>query len=121
MKLKVTPSPQSHLVEVEENRLDAAIATAFKDRMREVISQAGRLVVLDLGHVGFMDSSGLGAVISVLKAMPPGQKLELSGLTPNVERVFRLTRMDLVFDIRPGTDDVKSGANEHPEQKGSTE
>ena len=33
--------------------------------------------------------------------MPPGRKLELTGLTPNVERVFQLTRMDTVLTIRP--------------------
>lgn len=104
MKLKVVPSRDFHLVEVEEQRLDAAIATAFKDRMREIIPQAKGLVMLDLRNVNFMDSSGLGAVIAVLKSMPPGRKLELTGLTPNVDRVFKLTRMDLVFTIRPNAD-----------------
>lgn len=100
MKLRVVPSKDYHLVEVDEPRLDAEIATAFKDRMREIIPQAKGLVLLDLRNVNFMDSSGLGAVIAVLKAMPAGRKLELTGLTPNVERVFKLTRMDLVFTIR---------------------
>lgn len=102
MKLKVTPSQDCHLVEIEDARLDAGMATAFKDRMREIIPQAGDVVRLDLRNVGFMDSSGLGAVIAVLKSMPPDRRLELIGLTPNVERVFRLTRMDLVFNILPG-------------------
>lgn len=106
MKLKVVPSRDFHLVEVEEPRLDAAIATAFKDRMREITPQARGLVVLDLRNVNFMDSSGLGAVIAVLKSMPQGRKLELTGLTPNVERVFKLTRMDLVFNIRPNANDA---------------
>lgn len=106
MELKVVPSRDFHLVEVQEQRLDAAIATAFKDRMREIIPQAAGLIVLDLQNVNFMDSSGLGAVIAVLKSMPPGRKLELTGLTPNVERVFKLTRMDLVFNIRPSSSDA---------------
>lgn len=106
MELKVVPSRDFHLVEVQEQRLDAAIATAFKDRMREIIPQAGGLVVLDLRNVNFMDSSGLGAVIAVLKSMPPGRRLELTGLTQNVERVFKLTRMDLVFNIRPNANDA---------------
>ena len=34
-----------------------------------------------------------------MKLLENGQKLELAGLTPNVEKVFRLTRMDSVFSI----------------------
>ena len=40
-------------------------------------------------------------MIAVRKALPESLPLVLEGLTPNVERVFRLTRMDSVFDIRP--------------------
>lgn len=90
------------LVVVEEARLDAAVATAFKDRMRQAIAAGGSTVVLDLSRVDFMDSSGLGALIAVLKAMPQGRRLELLGLRPNVQRVLRLTRMDSVFVIRGG-------------------
>lgn len=106
MKLEITPLRDHLHVKVMEKRLDAVVATAFKDRMRESISAAGGSVLVDLRHVDFMDSSGLGAMISVFKGMPPGRVLELTGLTPNVERVLRLTRMDSVFTIRPeiGTD-----------------
>lgn len=101
MKLEITPLRDRLHVKVMEKRLDAVVATAFKDRVRESISAAGGSVLVDLRHVDFMDSSGLGAMISVFKGMPPGRELELTGLTPNVERVLRLTRMDSVFTIRP--------------------
>lgn len=56
--------------------------------------------ILDLSGVAFLDSSGLGAVVAVMKMMAPDRPLELSGLTPTVDKVFRLTRMDSVFTIR---------------------
>ncbi|AXC49214.1 anti-sigma factor antagonist [Paracoccus suum] len=87
-------------VRLDEARLDAAVATFFKDEMRRVMELGGRTVLLDLGQVDFMDSSGLGALIAVLKSMPRERPLELKGLQPNVQRVFRLTRMDSVFTIR---------------------
>lgn len=101
MKLEITSHADHLRVEVLEKRLDAVVATAFKDRMRESIAGTTGPVLVDLRHVDFMDSSGLGAMISVFKGMPPGRALELTALTPNVERVFRLTRMDSVFTIRP--------------------
>ena len=89
------------VVSVNEERLDAAIAIRFKDRMREVTMQPAARVVLDLSQVAFLDSSGLGAVVAVMKSLAPDRALEIAGLTPNVERVFRLTRMDSVFAIFP--------------------
>ncbi|MGL4319991.1 MAG: STAS domain-containing protein [Paracoccaceae bacterium] len=87
------------IVRVEEPRIDAAGAIQFKERMREVTANSPPRVVLDLSNVGFLDSSGLGAVVAVMKLLMPARKLELAGLTPTVEKVFRLTRMDSVFAI----------------------
>lgn len=99
MKLVAEALGGALMVRVEEERLDAAIAIQFKDRMREVTAQASPRVVLDMSRVMFLDSSGLGAVVSVMKALGPNRKLELSGLTANVQKVFHLTRMDSVFTI----------------------
>ncbi len=87
------------LICVPSDRIDAAGAVHFKDTMRELTQTAHARVVLDLSTVAFLDSSGLGAVVVAMKALGPGRKLELSGLTPTVEKVFRLTRMDSIFTI----------------------
>ncbi len=89
------------VVRVDEARIDAAVAIQFKDRMRELVRQPVPVVLLDLSRVNFLDSSGLGAVVAVMKLLGPGRRLELAGLTPTVEKVFRLTRMDGVFTIHP--------------------
>lgn len=101
MQLNVVDFGKTITVTVAEARIDAAIAIQFKDKMREIIMAHRKPVLMDLQTVDFMDSSGLGAMIAVHKAMPAGLTLALRGLTPNVDRVFRLTRMDAVFDIRP--------------------
>ena len=82
-------------------RLDAAVAIQFKDRMREFLATPSPRIVLDLTHVEFLDSSGLGAVVAVMKMFAPARTLELAALGPSVMRVFRLTRMDRVFLIHP--------------------
>ena len=89
------------IVTAMENRIDAAGAIQFKDRMRDLIKVPARRVLLDLSRVGFLDSSGLGAVVAVMKLLGPERKLELVGLTPTVAKVFRLTRMDTIFTIHP--------------------
>ncbi len=110
MKLIVSTNDECVNITVEEARLDAAIATRFKDRMREIVSKEPMPVKLDMQQVIFMDSSGLGAMIAVHKAMPDGSSLVLEGLTPNVDRVFRLTRMDSVFTIVPASDQEREAS-----------
>ncbi|MDQ7776688.1 STAS domain-containing protein [Paracoccus aminovorans] len=104
MHMTLLPQQDGLTIRVDEKRLDAMVATAFKDRVRSMIGASGPPVTLDLGAVDFMDSSGLGAVIAIYKAMPPDRPLVLARLTPNVARVFRLTRMDTVLNIRQDPD-----------------
>lgn len=94
------------VIRAAQDRIDAAGAIQFKDRMRELTrnSTAPR-VVFDMSNVAFLDSSGLGAVVAVLKLLAPDRKLELSGLTPTVQKVFRLTRMDSIFIIHDAVPD----------------
>ncbi|GLO76677.1 anti-sigma factor antagonist [Sulfitobacter pontiacus] len=87
-----------------EERIDAAVARAFKEAMRDMIEDGPPVVILDLGQVNFIDSSGLGAVVATLKLLLPDRSLTLAGLTPSVDRVFRLTRMDSVFPLFPTLD-----------------
>lgn len=101
MNLSAEPLPHALVIKVLENRIDAAGAIQFKERMRELVAGSEPRVLLDLSQVAFLDSSGLGAVVAVLKMIGPDRKLELSGLTQTVEKVFRLTRMDTIFTIHP--------------------
>ncbi|MGB3314089.1 MAG: STAS domain-containing protein [Albidovulum sp.] len=87
------------VVRVQDDRIDASVAIQFKDQMRELTTDHSGRVVLDLGQVNFVDSSGLGAIVSVMKFLAPTRKLELAALTANVDKVFHLTRMDSVFAI----------------------
>ncbi|WP_054304040.1 STAS domain-containing protein [Gemmobacter sp. LW-1] len=97
------------VVEVGADRIDAACAIQFKDAMRELAGRAGTRVLIDMSRVRFLDSSGLGAVVAVMKLLGPDRRLELAGLTPAVDKVFRLTRMDSVFLIHP---DLPAGLRE---------
>lgn len=88
------------VITVREARVDAAIAVPFKQRIaEEAAAHPVPRIVLDLSHVNFLDSSGLGAIVGAMKTLEDGRKLDLAGLSATVEKVFRLTRMDSVFCI----------------------
>jgi len=110
MKLESQRLGDMIVIRVLDDRIDAAGAIQFKERMRELIADPSDRVVLDMSNVGFLDSSGLGAVVSVMKALGPMRRLELSGLTPTVEKVFRLTRMDSVFIIHKSLPEERRNA-----------
>lgn len=101
MAFTIEEIPDGVRVRVDDPRLDAAQAIRFKDRLREIVGRHGPLILLDLSRVDFMDSSGLGAILAIRRGLPDSRRLELAGLTPNVDRVFRLTRMDSIFTIHP--------------------
>lgn len=99
MELVTTTKQHMRIVSVVGTRIDAAVAIEFKDGMRVQTDGGPDLVVLDLTQVEFIDSSGLGAIVAAMKHMGKTRKLALAGLTPTVERVFKLTRMDSVFSV----------------------
>jgi anti-sigma B factor antagonist len=101
MMMTATEEGRALVVAVDESRIDASVAVRFKDQMRDLTNHPARRVILDLSKVEFLDSSGLGAVVGAMKQLGDDRRLDLAGLTPMVDKVFRMTRMDSVFRIFP--------------------
>lgn len=101
---KVTDGLQ--IVTVDAERIDASGAIRFKEEMRSETASGATRVVLDLTAVDFIDSSGLGAIVASMKQLGDDRRLDLAGLSPAVDKVFRLTRMDTVFRLYPSLDDA---------------
>ena len=77
----IVEDAESHLnITVTEPRIDAAIATLFKDKLREIVVKNRKPVHMDMAAVDFMDSSGLGAMIAVRKSLPENLALVLFAL-----------------------------------------
>ena len=104
MDLQSTHHNDVNIVTVNAARIDAAVAIQFKDAMRATTMTGPDHVILDLAQVKFVDSSGLGAIVAAMKQLGGGRRLDLAGLTPDVDKVFRLTRMDTIFDIHQNTE-----------------
>lgn len=80
-------------------RLDASVAPAFKQAVVELAAGGERRLLVDLAGVEFLDSSGLGALVSILKAIGTQGALAVCGARGPVLSLFKLTRMDKVFAI----------------------
>lgn len=104
MQLSARQFGPFHVVDIAGPRIDAAVAIAFKDSVRDLTDDIDGDVILNLGAVDFIDSSGLGAIVAAMKQLGPDRRLHLACLSPAVEKVFRLTRMDSVFTIHRSLD-----------------
>lgn len=84
-----------------EKRLDASAAADFKGKIVDWINAGNNRIVLDLSQVDFVDSSGLGAIVSCLKTLGGSGDLIICGIKETVMCLFQLTRMTRVFQIFP--------------------
>lgn len=88
------------LFSIDEERLDAHNSSALKDAILHVIEQGETQIIVQLDKVRFIDSSGLGALLSGYKnATAKSGKLILVSVQPQVLSMFELTRLNRVFEI----------------------
>ena len=94
-----------HIGECALVRLTGQISLSDAEKLREPLARLAEqktpLIVLDLSAVTFVDSSGLGAIVSSLKMLRGQGQLALCGMPNTVMSTFKLTRMDKVFRIFP--------------------
>jgi anti-sigma B factor antagonist len=95
----VTLSIQSNVLDISVNldSIDASNAGALKSRLKEVSRQGADRVVLNLSEVNFIDSSGIGVLLSFYKQM--NQEVVLRKPTPTVLSVLELLRLHRVFEV----------------------
>ena len=101
MHLHVEKQGEVAVVAAQAEHLDASVAEEFKHDMGPVLDANPR-VVLDMSQLEFVDSAGLGAILSCLRKLSAaGGDLKLCGLTKPVRAVFEISRMHRIFDIFP--------------------
>lgn len=87
------------IVEVESDAIDASNFRQFKSEIAKTLVPDGRLV-LDVAGVNFIDSSGLGALVSCLRQAHDSRgEIKVCGLSKPVRALFELVRMHRVFEI----------------------
>jgi anti-sigma B factor antagonist len=88
------------IVLTPSGRLDITTAWQFRLKLQECISKLSHHVVVNLGQVNFIDSSGLTSLVA---GMRDADKVEgtfrLCNVHPEAKLVFEVTMMDSVFDI----------------------
>ncbi len=99
MDAAVQKSGDIAIITLPGDKLDAANVAEFKRDITSIL-QAHSKVVFDMSQLKFIDSSGLGAILSCLRQLNAGGgDLKLYGLSKSVRALFELVRMHRIFDI----------------------
>ncbi|PZU95809.1 MAG: sulfate transporter [Pseudanabaena sp.] len=92
-------------------RLDVTTAAQFRRQVSDIASVANppKYLLVDLQEITFMDSSGLGALVSALKALRNiDGEMVISSANDQVQMLFELTSMTKIFKIYATADEFKS-------------
>ena len=93
-------------------QLSADTSDFFRDEVRAAMASDIKAIEIDLAETDFVDSCGLGALISIYKfanrrhAIP----IRLLNPSPSVQQILELTRLHRLFEIRGAEADVENAA-----------
>jgi anti-sigma B factor antagonist len=76
-------------------------STMLRDIVREMIAKGNKKILLNLGDVTYIDSSGIGELVSAFTTVRNGGgELKLLNLTKKVHDLLQITKLYTVFDIK---------------------
>ncbi len=85
-----------------QGQLNASEVVSFKKEIAPFLQKEGADVIVDCSALEFVDSTGLGALIALLRKLEAkGGKLFFVGLGPEVASIFEITRLHKLFQIYP--------------------
>lgn len=87
-------------------RLDASSAVGFSSLLDRAMADGRFQILIDMGEIQFIDSSGLGAMTSGKKKIGDKGRIAFCGLQPQPQRMLSLTRMDRVFNLHADRDEA---------------
>ena len=83
-----------------EGQLVVGNRQELKDLVQAALDSGERRLLIDFSQTGYIDSSGLGALVSISKRIrEAGGDLRLSGLNEDLRSLFELTKLDTLFSI----------------------
>jgi anti-sigma B factor antagonist len=110
-----TRAVAGHQVLEVGGEIDVYTAPQLRERLIALVEDGARKVVVDLGRVEFLDSTGLGVLVGALKRLRGvNGDLSLVCAQERLLKIFRITGLDRVFTIYDSVDAVIGGASGTP-------
>jgi anti-sigma B factor antagonist len=117
MQIDVTDHNGVMVVRPAGERVDLQVAAEFRSALLQLIENQHRHLVIDLGEVRFVDSSGLGALVSALKTLKllkTDGDVRLANVQPPVVSLLEIIRLHRVFSSYPSVDQAVASFRSTP-------
>lgn len=99
MKIKYTERYEAVIIELKGNVMGGDDTKDFNELLHKLIDEGKKQVVVDLSDVKFMNSSGIGMLISGLTTMKKAEgSMKLSGATDKIESLLVITKLITIFE-----------------------
>lgn len=107
MKTKLLEKYNAVIVELKGNVMGGDDTKDFNQLLHKLIEEGKKNVIVDLGDVKFMNSSGLGMLISGLTTMKrENGSLKLANVTEKIESLLIITKLITIFESYESVDDA---------------
>jgi anti-sigma B factor antagonist len=92
-----------------EGQLIVGNRQELKQKVLEELEKGGRKFLIDFSNTGYIDSSGLGVLVSLSKKIrEQGGELRLANLNDDLRTLFELTKLDTLFHIATNREEALS-------------
>lgn len=87
-----------------KGEIDIYTSPKFKQLVLDSFDKDEKDILIDCKELEYMDSTGLGALIYILKKVSVNEyKIYIENIKPNIKKLFYITKLDKLFIIRGGT------------------
>jgi anti-sigma B factor antagonist len=105
MSFAMRKDPSGVVVVGVDGQLIVSNRHELKQKVLDAAEGGARKVLIDFTNTGYIDSSGLGALVSLAKKLrESGGELRLAGLNEDLRTLFELTKLDTLFQIAESAD-----------------
>jgi anti-sigma B factor antagonist len=102
MHINVKHQADSSIVHIDGDFLSEPDQDRFRQRIKEIVNQGGKHIIVDLSQVNHINSCGLGSLVcGLVAAKKAGGELVLMSPGDKVQHLFELTKLNTVFHIFP--------------------
>ncbi len=102
MHINVKHQADSSIIHVDGDFLSEPDQERFRQRIKEIVDQGRKHIIVDLSRVGHINSCGLGSLVcGLVAARRAGGELVLLSPGEKIQRLFEITKLNTVFHIYP--------------------
>ena len=100
MEITITEA-DNQIIAAFDGRLDTVAAQQIEETVTPLLEHADRTIVLDCEKMPFISSSGLRIFLKIRKEVAAkGGTMQLKNVCPDVMQVFKMTKLDGIFEIQ---------------------